>query len=240
MGSIVGGAQVVDQLDLKWERFSDSLRDKAKCDPRTNRRMFDNGKRKDGTPIGNPVLGALCSPEPLSDLDQALADTVLELGKEAATKSALIKTDSAALTRKSEEVQRLVAPSFSRALSSSSKNEDMDPQTVKRQTFNQELYIQARALGEFVDSRQTARALERDWGDRMLTLLAPNANRNDYTSPFPKPDSTENQPYDEGALLDALGAVSVALDKLQRGGLIGHWEMSIPEGRLLECCYDCG
>jgi hypothetical protein len=46
--SIVGGAQLVDGLDLKWERLSDSLRDQNKCDARTNRRMFDNGTRKDG------------------------------------------------------------------------------------------------------------------------------------------------------------------------------------------------
>merc|ERR1711957_27433 len=70
---------------------------------------------------------------------------------------------------------------------------------------------------------------ETTWGDNMLAKWAPDANRNDYKSLFPKPDDTENQPYDEGALLDALGAVSVALNKLQQGGLIGHWEMSIPE-----------
>eukprot|EP00980_Cylindrotheca_fusiformis_P029598 scaffold23584_cov127-Cylindrotheca_fusiformis.AAC.1 len=59
--------------------------------------------------------------------------------------------------------------------------------------------------------------------------FARNSNRNDYSSPFPKPDATEDQPYDEATLLDALGAVSVTLSKLQGAGLIGHWEISIPE-----------
>jgi len=67
--AVVGGAQMANTVDLKWERFSDSLRDRSKCDPRTNRRMFDNGTRRDGTKIGNPVLGALCTPVPLRDFD---------------------------------------------------------------------------------------------------------------------------------------------------------------------------
>jgi hypothetical protein len=70
---------------------------------------------------------------------------------------------------------------------------------------------------------------ERNWGDKLLVAYAPNANRNDFISPFPKPDDTENEPYDEGALLDAMGQVSMALNKLQQGGVIGHWEISIPE-----------
>jgi hypothetical protein len=71
--------------------------------------------------------------------------------------------------------------------------------------------------------------LKEKWGDRMLAVLAPDASRDDFHSPFPKPDNEELQPYDEGALLDALGALSVALQKLQDGGLLGHWEISIPE-----------
>jgi hypothetical protein len=63
----------------------------------------------------------------------------------------------------------------------------------------------------------------------MMNELAPNADRKDFRSPFPAPDPTDEQPYDQNALLDALGAVSVTLDKLQQGGLIGHWEISIPE-----------
>ena len=79
-GSIIRGAQLADSIDLKWERFSDSLRDEAKCDPTTGRRMFDNGFRRDGTRIGNPVLGALCTPEPLRELDTNMSTLVMDLG----------------------------------------------------------------------------------------------------------------------------------------------------------------
>lgn len=239
-GSVVGGAKMVDRLDLKWERFSDSLRDESKCDPRTNRRMFDNGKRRDGTPIGNPVLGALCTPEPLKDLDEATAKVVLDLGNEAAMIT--WKVDPGTLQKKQEQVQKLVGPAFSRAVSSlqdGNSNENAEGgaqqlQASKRQTFNGDLYTEMRAFGELSNSndksnRENARLFELTWGDKLLAQLAPNADRKDYTSPFPKPDKTEDQPYDEEGLLDALGAVSVALNKLQQGGVIGHWEISIPE-----------
>merc|ERR1712087_563100 len=51
----------------------------------------------------------------------------------------------------------------------------------------------------------------------------------EFRSPFPNPDPNIPFPYDSGQLTNALGAVEVALQKLQDGGLIGHWEISIPE-----------
>ena len=44
---VVQGANLADTLDLKWERFSDSLRDEKKRDPMKNHRLFDNGVRRD-------------------------------------------------------------------------------------------------------------------------------------------------------------------------------------------------
>lgn len=228
--SIVRGAQIADKIDLKWERFSDSLRDEAKCDPRTNRRMFDNGFRRDGTRIGNPVLGALCIPEPLQELDTATTTLVMKLAQNAALETLPIDSPTT-LAKKQEQVANLVGPAFSRAASQSKvkNNEEEDAQVLKRQAFNRDLYTQIRAVGEFVTSKEQARDMERAWGDKLLAALAPTADKRDYTSPFPKPDGDEFESYNEGALLDALGAVSVALQKLQAGGLIGHWEISIPE-----------
>ena len=241
---IVGGAQVVDRLDLQWERFSDSLRDEAKCDPRTNRRMFDNGFRRDGTRIGNPVLGALCSPEPLTTFDDSLAKMVLESGNEAAEST--WKADRSGILKKQDEVRELVSPSFTRAAgttkpntgipssSNTDNNEEEDIQYLKRQSFNQDVYVEMRAIGEaFItntNGRDAARQFETAWGDKLLTKLgATNANRYDYKSIFPQPEDKEYQTYDEGALLDSLGKVYVALDKLKSGGIIGHYEISIPE-----------
>jgi hypothetical protein len=99
-----------------------------------------------------------------------------------------------------------------------------------------DIYARMRAYGEVLNQkkqggalRETARKFDASWGQKMMASLAPNADRNDFTSPFPAPDPSDELPYDEGALLDALGAVSATLNKMQEGGLIGHWEISIPE-----------
>ena len=116
--SIVRGAQVADKLDEKWERFSDSLRDKSKCDPNTGRRLYDNGKRKDGTPIGNPGLGELCSPEPLLPLDVGMTESILD----AAVRSALIVSGDRSTSRAEillktiQDTKDLVRPSFERSM----------------------------------------------------------------------------------------------------------------------------
>lgn len=260
--AVIGGAQWADKWDLKWERLSDTLRDEQKCDPRTNRRMFDNGVRKDGTSIGNPVLGALCTPEPLEPFQSDLARSVRDSAREAAVAVLFASTSSSPSTTASpqrvledkiDQVQRLVGPSFESAAlsslsSSSSSSSTPSPQTTStmdessvvalRKTFNQDLYVDLRAMGELMKNNPTtnsnkkveARSFQLGWGDRLLSTLAPpNANRKDFTSPFPKPDDTDNAPYDEGLLLDALGKVSAALRTLQSGGIIGHWEISIPE-----------
>lgn len=238
--SIVGGAKVADNIDLKWERFSDSLRDKSKCDPVTNRRLFDNGTRRDGTKIGNPVLGALCDPVPLRSVSESTVSTVLGLAEQAAVD--VLGQERAVLSQKVTSVRELVGPAFTRAsgvvaekVAAATDDGSADDKT-KRQAYNMDVYTTMRAYGEVLEStkgsanvKSTARQFDRVWGQKMLTTLAPKADRSDFRSPFPAPDPTDEQPYDENALLDALGAVSVTLDQLQQGGLIGHWEISIPE-----------
>ena len=67
------------------------------------------------------------------------------------------------------------------------------------------------------------------WGESLVTKLAPNANRKDYESPFPEiKDEFEDYDYDKDVLLDSLGMLNVALKSLQKNGLIGHYEISIP------------
>ena len=58
------------------------------------------------------------------------------------------------------------------------------------------------------------RKLERTCGTKLLIKLAPSASCDDFTSPFPKLDPANDRTYDEGVLLDALGAVFVTLVKL--------------------------
>jgi len=113
--SIVQGAQVADKLDAKWERLSDNLRDKGRCDSATGRRLYDNGKRKDGTPIGNPGLGELCSPDPIQPLDMDMTQTIIDLAiKSALTASAGGSADE--LNKLIQQNKELVKPSFDRSL----------------------------------------------------------------------------------------------------------------------------
>jgi len=234
----VRSAQIADKIDERWERFSDSLRDESKCDPNTGRRMFDNGFRRDGTRIGNPVLGDLCVPEPLLPMNDAVAELILGSAEEEAVLISGSTKDS--VRRKVSDVDDLVGPSFARAKPSSS-TDALDKDAEKRLGYNRKVYSRMRAYGELLLSNKdskTARAAAADfelqWGSRLLfdagLVPIPLANRKSFKSPFP-PLSDEDKgdlAYDEGALLDGLGTVSAALDALQAGGIIGHWEISIP------------
>jgi hypothetical protein len=246
--SIVSGAKLADNLDLKMERFSDSLRDKNKCDPVSNRRLFDNGFRRDGTRIGNPVLGALCSPDPLRRLDvseKGPANMILVLAEEAAADT--LGVDRTVLQKQVGQVKDLVGPAFARAAAGeeekqmpTSLSEEERSEKSKQQAYNMDIYTRIRAYGEVLNQkkssgdsktalREATRNFEKSWGGKIMASLAPNSDRKDFTSVYPAPDPRIKQSYDEGSLLDALGALSATLNKMQEGGVIGHWEISIPE-----------
>lgn len=226
--SVVQGAQVADKLDAKWERFSDSLRDKSKCDKNTGRRLYDNGTRKDGTPIGSPGLGELCAPEPLSPLDVRMTESVLA----AAVKSALIASGdngssakADVLNKSIQETKDLVRPSFERSMQDAVGEDEMN-----RGLFKFELYSTLRAITNFLKGDKTSiRSFELAWGNELVSMFAPSADRKDYVSPFPgKDDEFQDFDYDKDALLDVLGRVTVTLDKLKSGGLLGFYEITIP------------
>ncbi len=227
--SIVQGAQVADKLDEKWERFSDSLRDKSKCDPNTGRRLYDNGKRKDGTPIGNPGLGALCNPEPLLPLDISMAESILD----AAVNSALnasggdraSSSEREVLHKSIQETKNLVRPSFERSMQTSVTDDDK-----KRGMFNFNLYATLRAIATFLrGDKSSIRAFQIAWGNELTAKFAPSASRKDFLSPFSGRDEEfQDFDYDMYSLLDALGKLTVTLNQLKLGGFLGYYEISIP------------
>mmetsp|Transcript_27919 Transcript_27919/g.51475 ORF Transcript_27919/g.51475 Transcript_27919/m.51475 type:complete len:384 (+) Transcript_27919:69-1220(+) len=223
--SVVQSAQVVDKLDGGWERFSDSLRDKSKCDKNTGRRLYDNGTRKDGTPIGSPGLGELCAPEPLSPLDVGVKDSVLA----AAVKSALIasgdKGGTDTLLKAIQESKDLVRPSFERSMKNSVSEDEKN-----RGLFKFELYSTLRAITNFLKGdKSSIRAFQLAWGNELISMYAPSANRKDYVSPFPdKDEEFADFDYDKNLLFDALGTMTVTLDRLKSGGLLGVYEITIP------------
>lgn len=226
--TVVQSAQVANNLDGGWEKFSDSLRDKSKCDEQTGRRLYDNGKRKDGTPIGSPGLGALCAPEKLLPLDVAMKESVLA----AAVKSALLasgdtgSSNADALSKAIQETKDLVKPSFERSMQNSGSDED----DKNRGIFKFELYSTLRAITSFLKGeRSSLRSFQLAWGNEIASMYAPSANRKDYVSPFgQKEDEFEDFDYDKGLLLDALGQLTVALSALKSGGFLGFYEISIP------------
>ncbi|KAL7542758.1 hypothetical protein ACHAXR_012826 [Thalassiosira sp. AJA248-18] len=225
--SVVRGAQVADKLDEKWERFSDSLRDESRCDPNTGRRLYDNGKRKDGTPIGSPGLGSLCKPEALLPLDVGMKDSILA----AAVKSALIASGDQGgakadvLSKAIQETKDLVRPSFERSMQNSVSEDEKN-----RGVYKFELYSTVRAITNFLKGDKSAiRAFQLAWGNELVSMFAPSANRNDYVSPFPEKEGEYSDfDYDYNSLKDYLGKLTVTLNRLKSGGLLGFYEISIP------------
>jgi len=218
--SVVRGAQVADKLDEGWERFSDGLRDKSKCDKNTGRRLYDNGVRKDGTPIGNPGLGTLCTPVELLPLDTVFAEKLLETALKSATLVSATKEEY--LQQVIQETKDLVRPSFERSMVGNDEEK-------RRKTFNFEFYSTMRAITNVLGERKVSiKEFQLAWGRELVSIYAPSANRKDYSSPFPDIDAIDDYDYDKNKLLDGLGALTVTLDKFKQGGLLSFVEISIP------------
>lgn len=218
--SVVKGAQIADAIDEKWERFSDGLRDTSKCDPKTGRRLYDNGKRKDGTSIGNPGLGSLCNPEPLAPLNTEVVSHVLKL---ALASAAVNERGEETLREKVKELKALVSPSFERKEQLSTTDEDKE-----RVNYNLEAYAALRAITIYLNNnKQSIRIFQNNWGEQLVNLFAPSATRRDYVSPFPETQDGDYD-YDKGKLLDALGKLTVTLTQLKACGIIGFYDISIP------------
>jgi len=229
--SAVRGARTFNKIDELWAQFSDSLRDEKKCDPVTNRRLFDNGIRKDGTRVGDPVLGALCDPVKMQPLNDEMARFILTSSIDTFVLNNVMVQNSV-IQQTMKNVLELVRPSFDRTKADVILNME---DTKKRQEFNLALYVQMRAFSELTakstatDQKRVIKLFELSWGDKLMKKLAPRADRNDFKSPLPPLQATESlYQYDVNQLLDALGIISVGLNNLQNSGFIGLWEIIIP------------
>lgn len=230
--SAIQGARVLDNLDEKWERFSDSLRDENKCDANTGRRLYDNGFRKDGTRVGNPVLGALCNPDPLLPLDVALGDRVLDTALQCAIDFGVGINKNDRLQQLVQDTENLVRPSFERtARSNNNSNKTNGSEDSRNRVFyNFGVYSKLRGISTYLENDATMIGnFQLAWGKKLTSQLSPFANRKNYVSPFPEmKDEFEDYDYDKNVLLDALGVIQATLEKLKSGGIIGHYEISIP------------
>jgi hypothetical protein len=221
--SIIKGAQVADSLDERWERFSDGLRDKSQCDEQTGRRLYDNGKRKDGTSIGNPGLGSLCNPEPLMPLKPEVVAQIFNLAIASATSAGGKSED--VLRDSIKQVKTLVAPSFVRKEQQSATEDEKE-----KVRFNLDSYATLRAIATFLnDDKKAIRRFQTKWGQELVSVYAPSATSKDYISPFSeKKDEFQDYDYDKSKLLDSLGKLTVVLTQLKAAGIVGFFEISIP------------
>lgn len=229
----IQGARIMDNLDEKWERWSDGLRDEKKCDPYTNRRLYDNGYRKDGTRVGNPVLGAPCQPQPLSKLDVQVAEVLLDMMVDAGINSNGNDNPSRSnILEKIQEIQTLVRPSFERDMAQSQTEEEKERKEYNFKTFCTLKAIITTCNFNNRSFLQSAKAFQSRYGNAILQKFAQGATKQDYYSPFPDNDefpfSDNDADYDKDNLIQSLGAIRVVLDKFQKVGLNGFYEISIP------------
>lgn len=227
--STIQGARLFDRVDEQWERFSDRLRDENKCDEKTGRRLFDNGFRRDGTRVGNPVLGSLCKPEPLLALDGARAkEVVLDSAVSCALLAGVCGGNREVFGRNIDSTKDLVRQSFERASYNA-----RDENEQKRIRFNFELYSTMRTINNAIRDGKSLRIFRVLWGRELLKNLATitDSNIDKYISTFgmdEKDNDSEYYSYDQSSLIRALGGLKVSLDALKKLGLCGVSEISIP------------
>lgn len=231
--STIQGARLFDRVDEQWERLSDRLRDENKCDEKTGRRLFDNGFRRDGTRVGNPVLGSLCKPEPLLALDSTKANhQVLDSAVQCALLVGACSGNGEVLGRNIDSTKDLVRQSFDRASQRNAQDEDEQ----KRIMFNFELYSTMRTINNAIRDGKSLRKFQLLWGKNLLKNLETNTNSNSDTFISKisiildkmDNDDLDDYSYDKSNLIHALGEVKVALDALKSIGLCGVSEISIP------------
>mmetsp|Transcript_9951 Transcript_9951/g.18685 ORF Transcript_9951/g.18685 Transcript_9951/m.18685 type:complete len:403 (-) Transcript_9951:2-1210(-) len=226
--SAIQGARLFDRVDEQWEQFSDKLRDQNKCDETTGRRLFDNGFRRDGTRVGNPVLGSLCQPDPLLGLDVLKGNQILDSAIQCALHAGACSGDRDVLVRNIQSTKDLVRQSFDRARSQNAQGEDDE----KRVVFNFELYSIMRTINNAIRNGKSLTKFQQSWGRDLLNILQTSTdytNIENYMSIFDKKDDDfDDYSYDKRDLVRALAGLKVALDALKKIGLCGVSEISIP------------
>lgn len=146
------------------------------------------------------------------------------------------------LRRMVDQVESLVGPAFDRRLATELEGSENKEEERARRRFSADTFVRFKAYAKFAKQPQVAAAFDQAWGKELLDLLSKgHRGRADFSSPFPAPDPDFPLPYTESDLLDALGALSYAFRTMERGGLIGHWEISVPaddDGNVVTIAVD--
>ena len=182
--SIVRGAQMMDKIDGRWEKFSDEFGlgvERSKREARPEEREIP----------------------PLKPLDKDAARAILDAAKAAFLTIVPISEDE--LERKIDKVDSLVRKSFERA-GLEIKEKDMDAET-----FNYLAYTTFKAFNEIlvernVNFKKFRGPFETELGGRLCQILLPNASN---TKQNETPASTT---IDSDALKNTLSAALVEVD----------------------------
>lgn len=216
--SVVKGAQVMDQMDGQWERFSDKYglgAERSKQSARPSPKVI---------------------PEPLP-LDTATAKSILETIDDGFL-SLLTTVKSTALQERIDRVAALVQPSFQRsgATTTTTTTSLGDWKTLQTaEQFNFACYVHFRAYAEIIqqqgkgfDFNQFRRNFEKETGQRLVALL--------LATP---PPSKQPQRPSQQLLQSKLKQIDQLCQRLKQVGMLSLYEQSpLEEDQILDWLKD--
>lgn len=184
--SIVKGAQMMDKIDGRWEKFSDDFGlgvERSKREARPEEREIP----------------------PLKPLDIDAARAILDAAKAAFLSIVPINKDE--LERKIDKVDSLVRKSFERA------GLEIKEKDLNAETFNYLAYTTFKAFNEIlvernVNFKKFRGPFEVELGERLCQILLPNASSTNQN------DAPAGTIIDSDALKTALSAALVDVDRL--------------------------
>ena len=184
--SIVRGAQMIDKIDGRWEKFSDDFG------------LGVERSKREARPVEREI-------PPLRPLDTEAARAILGAAKAAFVTIVPISEDE--LERKIDKVDSLVRKSFERA------GLEINEKDLDAETFNYLAYTTFKALNEIlvernVNFKKFRGPFELELGGRLCQILLPNASSTKQN------DTPAGTAIDSDALKNALSAALVDVDRL--------------------------
>mmetsp|Transcript_7749 Transcript_7749/g.17723 ORF Transcript_7749/g.17723 Transcript_7749/m.17723 type:complete len:337 (+) Transcript_7749:1-1011(+) len=214
--SVVRGAQMIDKIDGKWERFSDDM-GLGKARNQERRNLIDAGSNS----IAKKIIK---SEEDAGPFDEELSNLFLNACDETFV-SNLEQTSSAALVERIERSEKLLRPSFFDSSPGS-------PGATKQEEFNFRCYLHFRSFNEILVKEQVQfpafrRRFELDLQSRLIQIALKEHPSMLGNIPQPPSDLSDG-------LRSALDSTDRVANFLLSKGVISSWERSVPPPEDLE------
>eukprot|EP00566_Odontella_aurita_P011574 CAMPEP_0113565776 /NCGR_PEP_ID=MMETSP0015_2-20120614/22365_1 /TAXON_ID=2838 /ORGANISM="Odontella" /LENGTH=385 /DNA_ID=CAMNT_0000468011 /DNA_START=285 /DNA_END=1442 /DNA_ORIENTATION=- /assembly_acc=CAM_ASM_000160 len=199
--SVVQGAQVMDKMDGRWEKFSDNFG------------LGAERSRREGRPKPRDVPDLL-------PLDAAAARSILKVSDD--TFLSIVPLTEQELTSRVAKVDSLVRKSFERSGLS------IDESIMNADTYNYLSYIHFKAFCDIlvdknINFNQFRKNFESQLGDKLLSILDPDSANRDDGKRETGPDALRQK------LRVALGSVDDLAHSLQSKGMVALVERSNPD-----------